>query len=58
VLTLIGRGCSNQEIAIELHVSANTVKTHVSNLLAKLQARDRAQLVIAAYDIGLVTPTK
>lgn len=58
VLTLIGRGCSNQDIAIQLHVSANTVKTHVSNLLAKLQARDRAQLVIAAYDIGLVTPAK
>lgn len=53
VLTLIGHGRSNDEIAAQLHVSGNTVKTHVSNLLAKLHARDRAQLVIAAYMAGL-----
>jgi DNA-binding NarL/FixJ family response regulator len=57
VLTLIGRGYSNAEIVTELHVSGNTVKTHVGNLLAKLHARDRAQLVIAAYDAGRVHPT-
>lgn len=55
VLTLIGRGFSNDEITAKLHVSANTVKTHVSNLLAKLHARDRAQLVIAAYQRGLAS---
>jgi DNA-binding NarL/FixJ family response regulator len=56
VLTLIGRGLSNDEITVELHVTGNTVKTHISNLLAKLNARDRAQLVIAAYQRGLVSP--
>ena len=56
VLTFIGRGYSNESIATELHVSGNTVKTHVGNLIAKLHARDRAQLVIAAYDAGLVNP--
>lgn len=56
VLTLIGRGRSNDEIAAGLHVSGNTVKTHIGNLLAKLHARDRAQLVIAAYEKGLVSP--
>lgn len=57
VLTMIGRGLSNAEIATDLHVSANTVKTHVGNLFAKLHARDRAQLVIAAFEAGLVAPT-
>lgn len=57
VLTLIGRGYSNDEIVAELRVSGNTVKTHISSLLAKLHARDRAQLVIAAYESGLVRPT-
>ncbi|MET7968614.1 response regulator transcription factor [Micromonospora sp. NPDC005305] len=56
VLTLIGRGLSNTEIAAELHLSMATVKTHVGRLLAKLHARDRAQLVVVAYDSGLVTP--
>jgi DNA-binding NarL/FixJ family response regulator len=56
VLTLVGRGLSNQEIAAELTISMGTVKTHIGNLLAKLHARDRAQLVIAAYESGLVTP--
>jgi DNA-binding NarL/FixJ family response regulator len=56
VLTLIGRGLSNTEIASHLHVSLSTAKTHVGRLLAKLGARDRAQLVIAAYNSGLVRP--
>ncbi|WP_344149185.1 response regulator transcription factor [Kribbella yunnanensis] len=55
VLTLIGRGLSNQEITHTLTISMGTAKTHIGNLLAKLQARDRAQLVIAAYERGLVT---
>ncbi|NUP49672.1 MAG: response regulator transcription factor [Catenulispora sp.] len=54
VLTLIGQGLSNAEIALGLHVSSSTVKTHIGRLLTKLRARDRAQLVIAAYDNGLV----
>ena len=56
VLTLVGRGRSNAEIAAELHISAATAKTHVARLLAKLAARDRIQLVIAAYEAGLVSP--
>jgi DNA-binding NarL/FixJ family response regulator len=58
VLTLIGRGMSNAEIAAHLYVSAATVKTYVSRLLAKLGARDRAQLVIAAYEARLVPPSR
>jgi DNA-binding NarL/FixJ family response regulator len=58
VLVLIGRGLSNDEIAAALTISVKTVKTHVGSLLAKLHARDRAQLVIAAYDNGLVTPVE
>ena len=56
VLTLIGLGMSNDEIAAHLHVSLSTAKTHIGRLLMKLDARDRAQLVIAAYDAGLVRP--
>jgi DNA-binding NarL/FixJ family response regulator len=56
VLTLIGRGLSNDQVAARLTISVKTVKTHVSHLLTKLAARDRAHLVIAAYDAGLVTP--
>jgi DNA-binding NarL/FixJ family response regulator len=52
--TLIGCGLSNTEIAASPHVSLSTAKTHVGRLLMKLTARDRAQLVIAAYDAGLV----
>ena len=54
VLTAIGRGRSNDEIAADLWISVKTVKTHVGNLLAKLHARDRGQLVIHAYESGLV----
>jgi DNA-binding NarL/FixJ family response regulator len=56
VLALIGRGRSNDELAADLGISVKTVKTHITHLLAKLDARDRAQLVIAAYDAGLVRP--
>ncbi|MEE6281745.1 response regulator transcription factor [Georgenia sp. MJ170] len=54
VLTLVGRGLSNHEITQTLIVSMGTVKSHIGSLLAKLHARDRAQLVIAAYEQGLV----
>ncbi len=54
VLLLVASGLSNAEIMAALHVSTGTVKTHIGNLLAKLHARDRAQLVIAAYESGLV----
>lgn len=57
VLTLIGRGRSNTEIADELFISVATAKSHVSRLLTKLDARDRVQLVITAYELGLVSPT-
>jgi len=53
VLTLITRGLSNAEIEAALHVSRGTLKTHIGSLLAKLHARDRAQLVIAGYESGL-----
>jgi DNA-binding NarL/FixJ family response regulator len=56
VLALVARGLSNQEAAAHLRLGVPTVKTHVGRLLAKLHARDRAQLVIAAYESGLVTP--
>jgi DNA-binding NarL/FixJ family response regulator len=58
VLTLIGRGLSNTEIAEHLHISIATTRTHVGHLLAKLHARDRAQLVITAYETGLITPRR
>ncbi|MFH9065679.1 response regulator [Streptomyces coeruleorubidus] len=55
VLTLVGRGRSNTEIAEDLFITVATAKSHVSRLLAKLGARDRVQLVITAYEMGLVT---
>ncbi|HYN95437.1 MAG TPA: response regulator transcription factor [Pilimelia sp.] len=58
VLTLIARGLSNTEIAQHLHLGLGTVKTHVGRLLAKLGARDRAQLVVIAYETGLVTAAR
>ncbi|GAA2535352.1 DNA-binding response regulator [Winogradskya humida] len=57
VLTLIGRGHSNQEIADQLNIAVKTVKAHITHLLSKTYARDRAQLVIAAYNAALVHPT-
>ncbi|WP_154796330.1 response regulator [Occultella kanbiaonis] len=56
VLTLIGRGRSNQEVAAELFLSPATARTYASRLLSKLHARDRAQLVVLAYESGLVSP--
>jgi DNA-binding NarL/FixJ family response regulator len=57
VLALVGAGLSNAEICERLVISAATTKTHIRHLLAKTGARDRAQLVILAYESGLVTPT-
>ena len=56
VLALVGAGLSNGEIAVQLVVSPLTAKTHVSRLFMKLGARDRAQLVVVAYESGLVVP--
>ena len=56
VLVEVAGGWSNAEIGERLHISAATAKTHVSRLLMKLDAHDRAQLVMIAYETGLVTP--
>ena len=56
VLAAVARGLSNAEISAELFMSHATAKTHVSHLLQKLDARDRAQLVVAAYEAGVVSP--
>ena len=56
VLVEVGRGLSNADIAARLNISPATAKTHVSRLLMKLQAHDRAQLVVAAYESHLITP--
>ena len=58
VLELVARGLSNAEIAQRLYVSPATAKTHVARLLMKLHARDRAQLIIVAYESGLITPQR
>lgn len=58
VLTLIGNGLSNTEIAARLSISVATAKTYVTRLLAKLDARDRVRLVIIAYEAGLVAATR
>ncbi|MEV0900270.1 response regulator transcription factor [Actinoplanes sp. NPDC049802] len=57
VLTLMGRGLSNTELAESLTLSEATVKTHVARIFAKLDLRDRAQAVVLAYETGLVTPS-
>lgn len=56
VLQLVAAGLSNAEIATELFISAATARTHVGRVLMKLGARDRAQLVVIAFQTGLVTP--
>ena len=56
VVALVGEGLSNDEIAARLVLSPATAKTHVSRAMVKLQARDRAQLVVLAYETGLVRP--
>jgi DNA-binding NarL/FixJ family response regulator len=58
VLSLVAAGLSNVEIATQLHLSPLTAKTHVSRILAKLGARDRVQLVVMAYESGLVGPQR
>ena len=58
VLVLIAAGMSNSEIAVRLYISVATVKAHVAHLLTKLAARDRVQLVIAAYETGIVSPLR
>jgi DNA-binding NarL/FixJ family response regulator len=57
VLVLVGSGLTNAEIAERLVLSPLTAKTHVSRVMVKLAAHDRAQLVIAAYEGGLVSPS-
>ncbi|HEY6493857.1 MAG TPA: response regulator transcription factor [Trebonia sp.] len=57
VLTLIGRGRTNAEIAAELVISEGTIKTHVNHLFTKLRLRDRAAAVVFAFDHDLVTPS-
>jgi len=56
VLELVARGLPNPEIAEELFISVGTVKTHVARIMAKLEASSRAQLVVVAYESGLVVP--
>jgi DNA-binding NarL/FixJ family response regulator len=56
VMALVAEGLSNDEIAARLFLSPLTAKTHVSRIMTKLNARDRAQLVVLAYESGLVTP--
>ncbi len=54
MVALVGRGMSNDQIAADLVLSPLTVKTHVNRAMAKVGARDRAQLVVLAYQTGLV----
>jgi DNA-binding NarL/FixJ family response regulator len=56
VVALVAHGLSNDEIAERLVVSPATAKTHVSRAMVKLRARDRANLVVFAYEVGLVVP--
>lgn len=55
ILTLVARGLTNEEIADDLVISPATVKTHVARIMGKLDAHDRAQLVVCAYESGLVS---
>lgn len=57
ILTVVGQGWTNNEIATRLHLAESTVKTHVGRILAKTNSRDRIQAVILAYDTGLVHPS-
>ena len=56
VLTLIGKGLSNTEIADELRISGVTVKSHIGRIFLKLDLRDRAAAIVYAYDNGIVAP--
>jgi DNA-binding NarL/FixJ family response regulator len=56
VVRLVARGLSNAEIAQELFLSTATIKTHINRVLAKLGLRDRVQLVVRAYESGLIRP--
>ncbi|MGN6426695.1 MAG: response regulator transcription factor [Leifsonia sp.] len=56
VLLMVARGASNQDIARDLYISPHTAKTHVNRIMTKVQAHDRAQLVILAYESGLLAP--
>jgi DNA-binding NarL/FixJ family response regulator len=56
VLVEIAKGATNAEISTTLYMAEGTVKTHIGRLFAKLHARDRVQLVLIAYEVGLVTP--
>ncbi len=56
MLALVACGLSNEEIASRLYLSPLTAKTHVSRIMTKVSARDRAQLVVLGYETGLVTP--
>lgn len=58
ILVVVASGMSNDEIGDRLSISPTTVKTHISRVMAKLDARDRAQLVVIAYESGLVSPNR
>lgn len=56
MLVLVAEGRTNQEIAVQLVISPHTAKTHVNRIMSKVDARDRAQLVILAYESGVIAP--